>query len=88
MLVSRLVVLMWLLESAGVVWFLEQPAGSLMQEHPRLRQFMERVAVHRRSLRGRPSPDRDHTCSPTCGHGAGRRLASPSAGSGCGHAPR
>jgi hypothetical protein len=49
-LVSRVALLLMVLEAAGVWWCLEQPAGSLMQEHPRMQEVLALVSVHRRHL--------------------------------------
>ncbi len=49
-MVARCVLLLLLLASRGCWWVLEQPQGSLMQEHPALQHLMSVMAVYRHCI--------------------------------------
>jgi hypothetical protein len=49
-LVSRVALIIMLLEACGVWWCLEQPSGSLMEAHPRMREVLHMLTVHRQRL--------------------------------------
>ena len=44
-MVSRVVLLLYLLHAKGCVFIVEQPQGSLMPEHPRFAAFLLAVVV-------------------------------------------
>ena len=50
-MVSRLVVLLWVVSCFGVRWVVEQPRGSLLQLHPRFQDLLSTRRVHRSSWR-------------------------------------
>jgi len=41
-MVSRTVLLLWLCTAMGLLIILEQPAGSLMEMHPRMKEWIEK----------------------------------------------
>ena len=43
----RTLICLWVCAALQVWWVLEQPKGSLMQEHPAFQQFMRRVQTFR-----------------------------------------
>ena len=50
LILGRTLVLLWVAASLGVWWVLEQPVGSLMQEHPAMREFMRFVRTYRKHI--------------------------------------
>ena len=46
-MVSNLVLLLYLLHARGVWWVVEQPARSLLEEHPRWVEMAARFVVYR-----------------------------------------
>ncbi len=44
-MVSRMVLLLYLFTAKGVFWILEQPKGSLMEHHPRLKKFIRMIEM-------------------------------------------
>ena len=50
LMVARVVLLLYVFTALGCPWFLEQPKGSLMQYHPRLRHFNTALSVFRANL--------------------------------------
>ena len=49
-MVARMMLLLLLLDCMGVLWVVEQPAGSLMQVHARFESLIETRCVYRHSL--------------------------------------
>ena len=49
-MVSRLVLMLWLLVSVGVCIVVEQPRGSLMEYHPRFQEFLRCNKMYRTSI--------------------------------------
>lgn len=45
-MVSRVVLLIWLIESLGGVWCLEQPSSSLLRWHPRMLELFQKFQVY------------------------------------------
>ena len=50
MMVSRVVLVMWLLACLGVCFVVEQPRGSLMEHHPRFEEFCIHFKVYRKCI--------------------------------------
>ena len=48
-MVSRTIWTLYLHQALGLPWFLEQPINSLMQFHPRFKQFMRLFKIYRHS---------------------------------------
>ena len=46
-IVSNLMLQLWLLSNIGVIWILEQPARSLMEEHPRFQLVLTAFPVYK-----------------------------------------
>ena len=46
-MVSRMALVLWVLESRSVIWLYEQPMTSLLWEHPRQQQFLKRCLVYK-----------------------------------------
>ena len=50
LMVSRLVVLIYIMSAMGVIWLVEQPANSLLQWHPRWQELLASIDVWRHHL--------------------------------------
>ena len=50
-MVSRTILIIWLLTARGCLWVLEQPSGSTMQYHPRFNELLTRVKIYRTHVR-------------------------------------
>ena len=46
-MVSRLVLIMYILMAKGIFFVIEQPRGSLMERHPRFKRMMSTYGIHR-----------------------------------------
>lgn len=46
-MVSRMALVLWILEAKMVLWLYEQPHTSLLWEHPRMQQFLSKIRVWR-----------------------------------------
>jgi len=44
-MVSRTVLLLWLMTALGVMIIVEQPNGSLMEKHPRMLDWIEKNSI-------------------------------------------
>ncbi len=43
--------MLWILQSRSIFWIVEQPAGSLLQEHPRMLEFFRSVGTFKVYIR-------------------------------------
>lgn len=68
-MVSRMALIVWLLESKLVFWLYEQPATSIMWQHPRMQQLIRGLTVWRAHMYmgsyGAASPKPTHLWSPS-----------------------
>lgn len=68
-MVSRMCLILWVLESKVVTWLYEQPRTSLLWEHPRMQEFLTLVDVWRSHIYmgsyGSESPKPTYLWAPT-----------------------
>ena len=49
-MVSRVAILIWVACSLGVFFVLEQPAGSLLEYHPRMQDILKQFKIFRKTI--------------------------------------
>ena len=49
-MVSRVVLLMWLMAAIGICFVIEQPANSLLEAHPRFQHLMKEHAIYKKRI--------------------------------------
>ena len=50
LLASRLILMLWICASRGLIWLVEQPEGSVFNLHPRWQEFVAHCPVPRQNL--------------------------------------
>ena len=50
LILGRTLILLWVAAALHTWWVLEQPKGSLMQEHPSMKEFMKAVTTFRKHI--------------------------------------